>query len=249
MNKIIFSFLTTTIAGFSTMLGIIPCYLKNKNQNKIICTSLSFAGGVMLYISLFSLIPESINLLKYKESFFPSFIKCLILTTIGIIISNFIVQKTEHIASNNKLYKLGIISIIALMLHNIPEGITTFISTTANPKLGISLAIAIALHNIPEGISIAIPIYYSTYNIKKAVTLTAISGFSELLGAVLAFVFIPSTINNNMLAIILAITAGIMLHIAAYELIPTSKRYGSLKTTVTFTIIGFSIMNLLSFLF
>ena len=63
---------------------------------------------------------------------------------------------------NSKLYKLGIITMLVIMMHNIPEGIATYITTTQNINLGITLTIAIALHNIPEGISISIPIYYST---------------------------------------------------------------------------------------
>ncbi len=57
---------------------------------------------------------------------------------------------------------------LAIVLHNIPEGIVTFLSASTNQKLGLSLALAISFHNIPEGISIAIPIYFSTKNKKKA---------------------------------------------------------------------------------
>lgn len=56
---------------------------------------------------------------------------------------------------------------IAIILHNIPEGIATFVATNSDITLGISLAIAIAMHNIPEGISISVPIYYSTNNKRK----------------------------------------------------------------------------------
>ena len=67
-------------------------------------------------------------------------------------------QKIDHYIADNQLYKLGLISVVALMLHNIPEGITTFISSSLDSKLGIVLAASIALHNIPEGISLAVPI-------------------------------------------------------------------------------------------
>ena len=79
---------------------------------------------------------------------------------------------------------------IAMIIHNIPEGIATFITTNNDITLGISLAIAIALHNIPEGISIALPIYYSTNKKKKAIFYTLISGISEPFGAILAFLFL-----------------------------------------------------------
>ena len=64
---------------------------------------------------------------------------------------------------------------IAIIIHNIPEGIATYISSETNIKLGISITIAIAMHNIPEGISIAVPIYYATGSKKKAVFMTFLS--------------------------------------------------------------------------
>lgn len=64
---------------------------------------------------------------------------------------------------------------IAIILHNIPEGIATFVATNSDITLGISLAIAIAMHNIPEGISISVPIYYSTNNKRKPFIYRSIS--------------------------------------------------------------------------
>lgn len=157
-------------------------------------------------------------------------------------------QKIEKVISNNKLYKLGIISVIALMLHNIPEGITTFISSSIDTKLGLILAISIALHNIPEGISIAIPIYYSTGKISKAFIYTLISGFSELFGAVLAYLFLAKYVNDLILGIILALTAGIMIHISMYELIPNAFSYNKNKVTIIAIILGGLIMLLCSIL-
>ena len=167
-----------------------------------------------------------------------------IFITIGIITSSNIDKKVNKYISNSKLYKLGIISIIALILHNIPEGITTFISTSSNIKLGITLSLAIALHNIPEGIAIAIPIFYSTKSKKRAIIYTAISGFSELFGAILAYLFLSKYINNFILSLILALTAGIMLHISIYELLPSSLDYKKNKVTIISFIIGFCIMLL-----
>ena len=147
MENIVFSFLMTTLAGFSTLLGIIPCYL-NKTRESIISKSLAFSAGVMLMISLSSLIPESVSLLSLKYSYIFIFIIVFIFVVLGILFSSFIDQKIEERFTSNKLYKLGLISIIALCLHNIPEGITTFISTTSNVRLGITLSIVSASFTI-----------------------------------------------------------------------------------------------------
>ena len=241
MNNIIYSFLITLIAGLTTLIGIIPCFLKEKYKDTIITSSLAFSSSVMMTISILDLIPESIKLQTTYQLLFPSIITVSILIVLGIIFSNIINHKIDN---NNTLYKLGLISIITIILHNIPEGIATYISSSQNQILGLKLAFAIALHNIPEGISIAIPIYYSTNSIKKTFFYTLISGLSEFLGALLTYLFLQDYISNGLLSITLAITSGIMLNISLTELLPTSLTYKKNKATFIFFVLGFIIMYL-----
>ena len=236
------SFLITILAGFSTMIGVFPIYFRRKSQDVLIPICLSFAAGVMISISLFSLIPEAIEAVNQSFVLFPAILIVSIFIVIGILFSSVVDQKIEKRFSNNQLYKLGLISVIALMFHNIPEGITTFISSNQDLKLGITLSIGIALHNIPEGISIAVPIYYATKNKKKAILLTFISGFSEFFGAILAYLFLAPIITSLGLGVILALAAGIMIHISIYELIPTAYQYSMyFKTSLAF-LLGFFVM-------
>ncbi len=248
MNSILLSFLITILAGFSTMIGIFPIYFHKKSQDIIIPVCLSFAAGVMISISLFSLIPEAVSAISKTFILFPAILIVSIFIVVGVLFSSFVDQKIEKKFANNQLYKLGLISVIALMFHNIPEGITTFISSNQDLRLGITLSIGIALHNIPEGISIAVPIYYATKNKKKAILLTFISGFSEFFGAVLAYLFLAPIITSLGLGVILALAAGIMIHISIYELVPTAYRYSCFfKDTIAF-IIGFFVMLFTIFL-
>ena len=242
MNRTILSFLITSFAGFATLIGILPCYLKKQKKDTIISFSLAFSAGIMLTISIISLIPESLSFASSIYKMIPSFLFVFIFVVLGILFSSFIDQKIEKHFSDNHLYKLGIISIIVLVLHNIPEGITTFISSSTNLHLGITLSIAIALHNIPEGISIAVPIFYATGDRKKAIFYTLISGFSELFGAVLAYLFLARYINNFLLSVILGATAGIMMHISIYELLPNSLEYHKKQITIVAFLIGICTM-------
>ena len=233
MNSTTFSFLVTTIAVLSTLIGLIPIYINFKNINKIICISLAFASGVMASVSSFSLIPESYHLLN-------NFFIIIFFIVLGIYISKKIDKLFKSI--DNKLYKLGIFNAIALMLHNIPEGILTFSAASTNIKLGISLGLSIILHNIPEGISISIPIYYSTKNKTKAWIYTLLAGFSEVLGAIFTYVFLYSFINNLFIGIILSLTTGIMIYISLKELLPNSLNYGYKKTSYISFLLGFIFM-------
>lgn len=248
MNITFYSFLLTFIAGFSTMLGTLLIFFKTKT-NKIIIGSLAFASGVMLAVSILDLIPEAINLLQLK-----SYIEIPLITVFMVLgaIFSIIIDKylpTHQNGSQNGLFRVGIISMFAIIAHNIPEGIATFMATNTNINLGISLTIAIALHNIPEGISIAVPIYYSTKSRGKALLYTLISGLSEPFGAFLAFLFLKPFMNDTVMGLLMALIAGIMIHISSYELLPTSLKYNKKSLTYIFFIIGFIFMIISHFIF
>ena len=116
-----------------------------------------------------------------------------------------------------------------LIIHNLPEGILTFLSSYSNPKLGIKLAIAITMHNIPEGIAISVPIYYATKSRKKAFFHSAISGLAEPFGALLAYLFLAKYINEIMIAFILIIVAGLMITLAIEQMFPECLKYHKTK--------------------
>ena len=203
------------IAGLSTIIGSIFIFFK-KNKN-VLLNSFAFAAGVMITVSLIDLIPESFSYLSTYYYPFPALLFVLICFVIGILISSFI---DYYIPENNPIYKIGIISLIAIIMHNIPEGMATFIASNTDIKLGITLTIAIALHNIPEGITIALPIFYSTKSRKRALLYTTIAGLSEFFGALITCIFLKDYITYKFMGYLLAIIAGIMIQISFYELLP-----------------------------
>lgn len=247
MNTDLFSFILTFIAGFATMIGTLFIFIKVKKKEKVIATSLSFAAGVMTCVSLIELIPEGFKLITKTYYPFYSLLLTLFFINIGIILSNLIDSNIKE--KNNKLYKIGIISMLAIILHNIPEGIATFLAGTKDTNLGIALAIAITLHNIPEGISISIPIYYATKNKKKAIFYTFLSGVSEPFGALLAFLFLKNRMTDTIMGMLFCFIAGIMLHISFYELLKEAKEYETKKWIYIFFAIGIFFMGITQFIF
>ena len=112
LNNTLYSFLLTTIAGFSTLIGSILIFFDKKKSEKVIVASLSFASAVMLTVSFTDLIPEAIDMLKNVYPKFPCYIILLLFINIGIIIS-FLIDKylpEEKINDKGTLYKVGIIS-------------------------------------------------------------------------------------------------------------------------------------------
>lgn len=228
----------STVAGLSTVIGSLIIYFKISNNkiNEFITLCLSFSIAIMIGICITDLIPESLFYILFNYNGIIGILITLLSFGMGfilVLIINKLISKDEE-----SLYKLGILSMIALMLHNFPEGIATFIGSVKNSTLGIKLAIAIMFHNIPEGISIAIPIYYSTKSKKKAVYTTLLSGLAEPLGALLTFLFFKQYITTLMLDITLLLVAGIMITLAIQEMLPKALEYNKNKYIYYGLIIG-----------
>ena len=129
MNNTQLAFLLTALAGFSTLLGTIQIFLKFKNKNKIIANSLSFAAGVMITVSVLDLVPESIKLLRPTSTPFWTITLSFLFIIIGIVISSLIdYYLPSNSYNNDNLYKVGIISMLAIIIHNIPEDCSYYVS-------------------------------------------------------------------------------------------------------------------------
>ena len=239
MNGIISSFILTTLAGLSTLIGYFIIFIRG-NKNKIITFSLAFASGVMLTISIIDLIPSSFSYLNNYNLFFRLLIMAFFFI-LGVFLSSFISSLCEK-NNTNSLKKVGIISMIAIILHNIPEGIITFMVSGVDFNLGIKLALAISLHNIPEGISISIPLFYATKKKIKTFFVVLISGFSEILGAIICYLFLSKFINNFLIGCCFSLIAGIMINISLTELLPESFKYNETKLSYFGFIIGSIVM-------
>lgn len=125
MNNTVFAFLLTFLAGFSTMVGVLFIFFRKKNYDRIILSSLAFAAGVMITVSITDLVPESIFLLRESVSasttIMLSFLGVLLGVIISMLIDYYLPDKPISSTKNTGLFKVGIISMIAIILHNIPE--------------------------------------------------------------------------------------------------------------------------------
>ncbi|MBU5453932.1 zinc transporter ZupT [Caproiciproducens sp. MSJ-32] len=248
-NNTIIPLTLSLLAGLSTILGAFVVFFANFNKNKLITFSLAFSAGVMMTVSFIDLFMSSMdNLCKnygnligifYSITFLIS--GALITALIDKLLDKNSIVKNQRNSSKN-LFRVGLISMLGLMIHNFPEGVATFISGYENLSLGISVALAISLHNIPEGISISLPIYYSTKSKYKAFKYCFLSGIAEPLGALAAFLFLKPYINETILSLTFLLVAGIMLYISFMELIPTAKSYGYNKLYAISLFLGICII-------
>ena len=115
-------------------------------------------------------------------------------------------------------------------------------------KRSTMLVLAVVMHNIPEGISIFIPIYYGSKNKKKAFFYTFIAGFSEVLGAFIAWLFLSQFVNDYFFSFMFATTAGIMLYIAIYELLPEGLKFKNKRMLFFWFMVGMLVMLVSEFI-
>ena len=245
-----FALILSFLAGISTVLGACIVFISKRKSKKTITFALGFSGGVMICVSFTDLFPfAETTLVKYYGNLYGVLLTMIYMLSgaiFAMLIDKLIPSENNLIISNNssnsRLFRVGIVAMIAITLHNFPEGIATFMSSYQNIALGISISIAIAMHNIPEGIAVAMPIYYSTGNRLKALRYTFYSGLSEPLGALLAYVLLKPLISEFLLGLIFAFVMGIMLYICFEELIPSSRGYGHTTLSLWSIFLGICIM-------
>ncbi|MFO7956701.1 MAG: zinc transporter ZupT [Candidatus Brocadiia bacterium] len=155
----------------------------------------------------------------------------------------------DHAAHQQKLMRMGLFTALAIGLHNFPEGLATFLAALEDPRLGLAIAVAIALHNIPEGISVSVPIYYATGNRRKAFLYSVLSGLAEPVGALIAYFALRSffagesgVIPRQIMGVLFAGVAGIMVYISLDELLPTSRAYGKGHDSILGLVAGMAVM-------
>ena len=144
---------------------------------------------------------------------------------------------------------MGLVTALAIGIHNFPEGLATFAGALADPAIGIAIAVAIAVHNIPEGISVSVPIYFATGSRKKAFWLSFLSGVSEPTGALIGYTILRSIFSETVFGVLFATVAGIMVFISLDELFPAAREYGEGHLAIYGLICGMAVMALSLLLF
>jgi ZIP family zinc transporter len=131
-------------------------------------------------------------------------------------------------------WRLGLLLAFVLTIHNLPEGLAVGVSSVKSQELGVTLAAAIFLHNVAEGIVIAVPLLAATGNRALAFAVTAASGLSEPVGALIGVLIIRGIAGGRsaaaiegLLNLVLCAVGGVMLQISRAELLPQAARLGT----------------------
>ncbi len=259
-ENILLAFALTLMAGLATGIGRLIAFFTTTTNKKFLSISLGFSAGVMIYVSMIEIFTKAKDaLIAAKGVTLGNWLTVIAFfggMLVIALIDKFIPKQgnpheLKQVEDMNKpvsdikeqeLMKMGVFTALAIGIHNFPEGIATFTSALQDPGLGIAIAIAIAIHNIPEGIAVAVPIYYATGNRKKAFKLSLLSGLSEPVGALFAFLLLMPFLNDIMFGIIFAAVAGIMVFISLDELLPSAKKYDDNHYSIYGLVAGMMVM-------
>lgn len=269
MNSVYIAFGMTLIAGISTGIGSLAALFTKKTNARIISAVLGFSAGVMIYVSMMDIFPQANQILTASmgakagswsavASFFGGIL--LIAVIDKLIPSEGNPHETRRVEemsddcdtdgkSTGSMIKMGVLTALAIAVHNFPEGIATFIAALKDPGLGTAITTAIAIHNIPEGIAVAVPIFCATGNRRKAFVYSLLSGLSEPVGALLGFLILMPIMNDLVFGIMFAVVAGIMVFISLDELLPTAREYGEAHVATYGLIAGMAVMAVSILLF
>ena len=249
LSPIALGFLGSLIAGLMTAVGAIPVLLGKTPSRRVRDMSLGFAAGVMLSASFFSLIIPSLEAAgqRYGEGVVPASIAVVgILAGMAIVAWLNEVLPHEHFTTGREgpesaaLRQIWLF-IIAITIHNFPEGLAVGVGFGANGLSGgLPLAIGIGLQNLPEGLAVAVALLGEGYSRFKSFGIAALTGLIEPLGGLLGAALI--SFSEPFLPWGLAFAAGAMLYVISHEIIPETHRSGHQNQATFGLAIGLVVM-------
>jgi ZIP family zinc transporter len=249
------AFTLVTLAGACTGIGasLVFCKCVTKSNERILAGALGFSAGVMLYVTFIEIFQKSLEGFVeagLSEGFVEaglsgtSYAVATITFFSGLVLMYLIEKLVERLRKNeDELSKMGFMTALAIAIHNFPEGIATFVATLRDPSFGIVMAFAIGIHNIPEGMCVSIPLFYASDKRCKPFLWALLSGASEPIGALLAYMVIDD--SPLTFGIVFGLVAGMMTYVCLRELIPTAHRYDPKDELTTSSIVaGMAVMAL-----
>jgi ZIP family zinc transporter len=259
LNPVLQALMATLFTWFVTMLGSGMVFFFKSINRRVLDTMLGFAAGVMIAASFWSLLAPAIEMAELELQI-PSWIPAVV----GFMLGGGFLWVADRILPHLHLglpmseaegikttWQRSILLVLAITLHNIPEGLAVGVAfgalaadlPAASLAGAIALAIGIGLQNFPEGAAVSIPLRREGLSRTKSFWYGQLSGVVEpvagVLGA-LAVIYI-----RPILPYALAFAAGAMIYVVVEELIPEAQMNKDVHSSTVGVMLGFSIMMLL----
>ncbi len=258
INPVLLALFATLFTWALTALGSSMVFFFRKINKKILNSMLGFAAGVMIAASFWSLLNPAIRMAEESgiEPWLPA-VTGFLLGGLFIFLIDKILPHLHMGLSRDKAegikttWQRSILLMLAITLHNIPEGLAVgvaFGALASNPDSGalagaVALAIGIGLQNFPEGAAVSIPLRRENFSRLKAFNYGQLSGVVEPIAGV-AGAYLVSYIAP-ILPYALSFAAGSMIFVVVEELIPESQSGHETDLSTTGAMVGFATMMFL----
>lgn len=242
MNNFI-GLLFTLVVGLFILIGTAIVKF-TKNNDKFVHFSIGMALGVIGTLIIMELLPESFELLYESYSMTITIIMIIGFSVLGLLL----LMALENLIPNHghghgeELFHLGLVSSIAIILHNIIEGMAIYATATSSLSIGILIGVGVGLHNIPMGMVVtsALDKAHTSFS-KRFVILFSIS-ISTFVGGLIMYFNSNFLTNSTLLGIVLSITQGMLVYIVVFELLPHIKYCDDKKNSIIGIVSGIIIM-------
>jgi zinc transporter, ZIP family len=230
------------LSSLCTGLGALPILLIKNVSHKGKDTLLAYTAGIMVAASAYGLIPSALKLSNLTVLVVGILIGTLVLTMLESFIPHVDLDHSSHTSSNSSAI---ILFLVAMSLHNLPEGLSVGISNVhSGSDVGPLVSFAIGLQNVPDGFLVALFLISQNVRPFKAILLSILTGVIEMCAGILGVLFGGSF--EPAIPYGLAFAAGSMLFVVYKELIPESHGDGNERASTLAFIFGFITMVVLT---
>jgi ZIP family zinc transporter len=261
-HPVIQALLATCFTWAMTALGAAVVFMNREMSRKLLDGMLGFAGGVMIAASYWSLLAPAIEMSAGKDipAWFPAAAGFLVggvfLRGIDRILPHlhlgFPIEEAEGIKTT---WRRSTLLILAITLHNIPEGLAVGIAfgavasgfPSATFPAAVALAIGIGIQNFPEGLAVSMPLRREGMTSLKSFWYGQLSGIVEPIAGVIGAAAV--ILAQSILPYALGFAAGAMIFVVVEEIIPESQRGGNTDLATMGAMMGFTVMMILDVAF
>lgn len=233
--------LITFLAGASVLVGAVVVRLED-SRSRIAHLSMAIALGALLSLLIFDLLPE-----MAETAGSTGWIVTLVLVAAGVLLLRLLDrfvpehQDHEHNHDTGNALHIGLMSSLAVILHNIVEGMTVYSLAYADLRQGLVFAVGIALHNIPVGLLICSTIRKESV-VRQVGVLSAVT-LSTLAGGVI-MLLVSGKMSESVTGALVSVATGMIIYLVFWELLPHVLRTKARLLNISGTVLGFLLVFL-----
>ena len=258
LNPVFQAFLATCFTWFLTALGAAGVFFTKTVNKKILDPMLGFAGGVMIAASYWSLLAPALEMAE-QQGQIP-----WVPAAVGFLLGGVCLRLVDRVLPHLHLYapieeaegiattwRRTTLLILAITLHNIPEGLAVGVAfgavaagiPAATLPAALALALGIGIQNFPEGMAVAMPLRREGVSRLKSFWYGQLSGIVEPVAGVLGAAAV--LMAQPILPYALAFAAGAMIFVVVEEVVPESQASGNADSATMGLMVGFTVMMIL----